>query len=76
MRKYLVKYEEAVSHIRFCSAPFWISTYMRKILFSFVSVHFPYESGMSDFSTNPLDRKYKNNFDYIDCTVPDKKMAS
>jgi hypothetical protein len=31
MRKYLVKYEEAVSHIRLFSAPFWISLYMRKI---------------------------------------------
>ncbi len=58
-RKYLVKYEETVSHMRLCSAPFRISLYMRKILFSFVSVHFPYESRMSDFSTHPLDNKYQ-----------------
>jgi hypothetical protein len=31
MRKYLVKYD-------FATAPFWISLYMRKILFSFFSV--------------------------------------
>ncbi len=31
MRKYLVKNEEAVSHLRLCSAPFWISLNMRKI---------------------------------------------
>ena len=37
MRKYLVIYEEAVSLIKydFATAPFWISLYMRKILFSF-----------------------------------------
>ncbi len=33
MRKYLVIYEEAVA-----TAPFWISLYMRKTLFSFLSV--------------------------------------
>jgi hypothetical protein len=39
MRKYLVIYEEAVSLIKydFATAPFWISLYMRKILFSFLS---------------------------------------
>jgi hypothetical protein len=36
MRKYLVRYEEAVIVIYdFATAPFWISLYMRKILFSF-----------------------------------------
>ncbi len=34
MRKYLVIYEEVVA-----TAPFWISLYMRKILFSFSSVY-------------------------------------
>ncbi len=40
MRKYLTIYEEAVSHIRydFAPDPFCISLYMRKILFSFLSV--------------------------------------
>ncbi len=31
IRKYIVIYEEAVSHIWFATAPFWISLYMRKI---------------------------------------------
>jgi hypothetical protein len=36
MRKYLVIYEERVSNIIDLTAvPFWISKYMRKILFSF-----------------------------------------
>jgi hypothetical protein len=39
MRKYLVIYKEAVSH-DFASAFFWISLYMRKILLSFLSVHY------------------------------------
>ncbi len=39
MRKYLVTYEEAVSHIDFLTAPFWISLYVRKIVFSFLSVY-------------------------------------
>ncbi len=38
MRKYLVMYEEAVSYIILCNAPFWISLYVRKILFPFLSV--------------------------------------
>jgi hypothetical protein len=55
MRKYLVRYEEAVSHILydFATAPFWISlymtanrshlnfTYMRKIFIFFISVPVP-----------------------------------
>jgi hypothetical protein len=35
IRKYLVIHEEAVRHIWFVTAPFWISLYLRKILFSF-----------------------------------------
>ncbi len=38
MRKYFPIYEEAVSH-DFATAPFWISLYMRKILFYFLSVY-------------------------------------
>jgi hypothetical protein len=39
MRKYFVIYEEAVSHIiDFSAVPFWISLYMRKMFFSFLSV--------------------------------------
>ncbi len=37
MRKYLTKYEEAVSQCDFATAPFWISLYMRKFFF-FISV--------------------------------------
>jgi hypothetical protein len=38
--KYLVIYEEAVNHIYdFATTPFWISLYMRKILFYFLSVY-------------------------------------
>ncbi len=40
MRKYLVIYEEAVSHIWLCTQSFWISSYMRKILFSFYQCTF------------------------------------
>jgi hypothetical protein len=55
MRKYLTIYEEAVSHIDFATDPFWISLYMRKILFSFLSVQYcahhsqirPYETRVS-----------------------------
>ncbi len=48
MRKYFVIYEEAVSHIYdFSTAPFWISLYMRKILFSFLSVCFAQGTGFS-----------------------------
>ncbi len=39
MRKYIVIYEEALIIYDFATAPFWISLYMRKILFSFLSVH-------------------------------------
>ncbi len=39
MRTYFPIYEEAVSHIWFVTAPFWISLYMRKIWFSFLSVY-------------------------------------
>jgi hypothetical protein len=37
MHKYLTIYEEAASHIQydFATDPFWISLYIRKILFSF-----------------------------------------
>jgi hypothetical protein len=36
MRKYLVIYKETISHIYdFATAPFWISLYLRKLLFSF-----------------------------------------
>jgi hypothetical protein len=40
MRKYFVMYEEAVSRIRVCNLSLldFISLYMRKILFSFLSV--------------------------------------
>jgi hypothetical protein len=38
MRKYLVIYEEAVSHIWPWTDPFWISSDMTQILFSFLSV--------------------------------------
>jgi hypothetical protein len=38
MRKYFTIYEEAVSHISFCTRSLWISFYMRKFLFSFLSV--------------------------------------
>ncbi len=40
MRKYLVIYEEVVSHTvyDFAPDPFWISLYKRKIFFSFLSV--------------------------------------
>ncbi len=41
MRKYLVIYEEAVSLVIYdfaTAAPFWISLYMRKIVFPFSSV--------------------------------------
>jgi hypothetical protein len=42
MRNYLVIYEKAVSHTHiqydFATAPFWLSLYMRKNLFSFLSV--------------------------------------
>ncbi len=44
-RKYLVKYEETVSHIRLCSVPFWISLYMRKILFSLYQCSFDMSLG-------------------------------
>ncbi len=41
MRKYFSLYEEAVLVIYdFAPDPFWISLYMWKILFSFLSVHF------------------------------------
>jgi hypothetical protein len=40
MRKYFPMYEEAVSHTYdFATAPLWISLYMRKICFSFLSVY-------------------------------------
>ncbi len=40
MRKYFSIYEETVSHVYdFSTAPFWISLYMRKIWFSFLSVY-------------------------------------
>ncbi len=41
MRKYLIIYEKAVSRIvyDFTTASFWISLYVRKILFPFLSVH-------------------------------------
>jgi hypothetical protein len=40
VRKYLVIYEEAAVVIYdFATAPFWISFYFRKILFSFLSVY-------------------------------------
>ncbi len=35
MCKYLVRYEEAVSHIWLCTQPFWISSYMRKFYILF-----------------------------------------
>jgi hypothetical protein len=38
MRKYLVIYGEAVVINYFATAPFWIFFYMKKILFSFLSV--------------------------------------
>ncbi len=41
MRQYLIIYEEAVSQTWLCTrAPFWISLYMRKLLFYFLSVHY------------------------------------
>jgi hypothetical protein len=41
MRKYVVIYEERRPLViyDFATAPFWISLYMRKILFSFLSGH-------------------------------------
>ncbi len=42
--KYLIIYEEAVSHIwlfDFATDPFWTSVFMRKIFFTFLSVHDP-----------------------------------
>jgi hypothetical protein len=40
MRKYLIIYEKRPLVIHdFATAPFWISIYMRKMLFSFLSVH-------------------------------------
>jgi hypothetical protein len=36
IRRYLVIYEEAVSH-DLATAPFWISSIMRKIVFFFIS---------------------------------------
>ncbi len=39
VRKYLVIYEEAVGIFDFATAPFWISLYIRKIYFSFLSVY-------------------------------------
>ncbi len=39
MRKFFPIYEEAVSHIWLCTRSLWISLYMRKILFYFLSVH-------------------------------------
>jgi hypothetical protein len=39
LRKYIVIYEEAVTHIDFATNPFWISLYVRKILlYFFISV--------------------------------------
>ncbi len=38
MRKYFTIYEEALSHIWLGTRSLWISLYMRKILFSFISV--------------------------------------
>ncbi len=38
MRKYFPKYKEPVSHIWLCTRSLWISLFMRKILFSFLSV--------------------------------------
>ena len=38
MRKFFTIYEEAVSHIWLCKRSLWISLYMRKILFDFLSV--------------------------------------
>ncbi len=38
MRKYLVIYEEVVIYDDFATTLFWISLYMRKIMFSFLSV--------------------------------------
>ena len=48
MRKYFPVYEEAVIY-DFANAPFWISLYMRKILFPFVSVqrHSDYRSAVN-----------------------------
>ncbi len=37
-RKYLTIYEEADSHICLCIRSLWISLYMRKVFFSFLSV--------------------------------------
>ncbi len=39
MRKYLAICEEAVSVYYFANGAFWISLYMKKILFSFLSVN-------------------------------------
>ncbi len=51
MRKYFPIYEKAVSHTvyDFATAPFWISLYMRKILFSFSSVSVLRESLYESF---------------------------
>ncbi len=38
MSKYFTIYEEAVSHIWLCTRSLWISLFMRKIFFSFLSV--------------------------------------
>ncbi len=54
--KYLVAYEEAVSHIDFLTAPFWISLYVRKSSFSFSSVYGAiFRGGMAAVPTDKSD---------------------
>jgi hypothetical protein len=59
MRKYLVIDEEAVSHTvhDFAIVPFWILLYMRKILFSFLSVHGPSHRMVTEKCYNLYIRK-------------------
>jgi hypothetical protein len=40
MHNYFPIYEEAVSHILLCNCPLWISLYMRRIFFSFLTMSF------------------------------------